>query len=211
VDLVEQWHDVLQLLSLPDTPQVLVAAPDDEEAVLAALQRARPSARVVVLSIGGRSTPARGLAPRLPATPSAMESGIAESSIDLALLDHVIDDIVLEAVARREGIGDEDHRGEYAPKARAVRAYWRSGDLERVAIPELTDLVGACVRALRPSARMVFSHRVVGDDLSGQPMDLYTDYLALARRWLLSAGLRLREAPLDGLDPHWWMCLERAP
>jgi hypothetical protein len=210
VDLVEQWHHVLQLLNLPDTPQVLVAAPDREDAVLAALHRARPSAKVVVLDVGGaRDTRTGAVAQRVRATGPAMGSLIAADSIDLALLDHAIDDVVLEAVARHEGMKDEGHRGEYAPKARAVRAYWRSGDLERVALPELAELVSACARALRPSGCIVFSHRVMGEDLLGQPMDLYTDYLALTRRWLLSAGLRLREASLDGLDPHWWMCLER--
>ncbi|MFB3880361.1 MAG: hypothetical protein ACE149_03810 [Armatimonadota bacterium] len=188
--VADQWHRVLGLVRLPDEPRVLLASPDNEAEVLTAVSRLWPRARLTTVSVGER----------LPADSSAL---------DLALFDHALDDIVLEAVARAEGISDGDRRGEHAPRVRAIRAYWRSGELERVARPALAKLVAACERALRPGALIIFSHRVAGADLPGQPMDFYTDCLALARRWLSSAGLPLEEIQLDTLDPHWWLSLRK--
>lgn len=214
--VIEQWLRVLGRLGLPDDPHVLLSSPDDEADVLTALSRVRPGARVVLLDIAWRPQSAPGdvggsAAPRLSAAAFANGQGIAAGSLDAALFDHALDDIIVDAVARRERIEYEGHRGECAPTARAVRAYWRSGELEAVARPALIQLVASCATALKRAAPLVFCHRVASLDLPGQPMDLYTDYLALARSWVLSSDLGFREAPLDGFDPHWWMRLERAP
>jgi hypothetical protein len=216
VTIIEQWLNVLGRLGLADDPHVLVSSPDDEDDVLTALSRARPGARVVLLDIGSRpQSPSSDIREfglhRIGAAAFANRQGIAASSLDAALFDHALDDIIVDAVARREGIEQEEHRGEHAAKARAVRAYWRSGELERVARPALIQLVAACANALKRAAPLVFCHRVASADLPGQPMDLYTDYLALARSWVLSSDLGFREVALDGFDPHWWMRLERAP
>ena len=213
--VTDQWHRVLGLVRLPDEPHILLASPDNEAEVLVALSRRWPRAHVLALEIGGRGEPSEspeGIAVQQRVSADAVADWRAkgDAGLDLVLFDHALDDIVLEAVARSEGTVEGDRRGEHAPMVRAVRAYWRSGELERVARPALARLVGVCERALSPGALIVFSHRVAAADLPGQPMDLYTDHLALARRWLTSSGLPLEEVRLDALDPHWWMCLRRA-
>jgi len=213
--VTDQWHRVLGLVRLPDEPRILLASPDNEAQVLVALSRRWPRAHVLALEVGGRGGPSQspeGIAVQQCVSAEAVADWRAECNVglDLVMFDHALDDIVLEAVARSEGIVEGDRRGEHAPMVRAVRAYWRSGELERVARPALARLVGVCERAMRPGAMIVFSHRVAGVDLPGQPMDFYTDCLALARRWLTSSGLLLEEVRLDALDPHWWMCLGRA-
>ena len=213
MSLSAEWPRLLHLLSLPAEPAVLVAAPDSDD-VMQALADARPRARVTLLDVTPepRPAPAAPVAHRIPLIPGS-DLDLAEGSFDLALLDHAIDDIVVEAVAHHDGIHLDPHgdRGEYSPRARAVRAYWRSGDLEAVAAPALVRVVQSCLRALRPSARMIFHHRVVDAHLAGgHPFDLYTDYLPLARRWIAKARIDFREIALDSFDPAWWMCLERA-
>ncbi|MCJ7752876.1 MAG: hypothetical protein MUQ65_17610, partial [Armatimonadetes bacterium] len=149
---------------------------------------------------------------RIPLIPGR-DLDLAERSLDLVVFDHAIDDIVVEAVAHHEGIHTDPHgeRNEYSPRPRAVRAYWRSGDLEAVAAPALVRVVQSCLQALHPSAPMVFHHCVVDTHLvGGHPLDLYTEYLPLARRWITEAGIDLREIALDSFDPAWWMSLERA-
>jgi len=213
VSLSAQWPRLLDLLSLPPEPAVLVAAPDSDD-VMQALADARPRSRVTLLDVTSepRPAPAAPVAHRIPLIPGR-DIGLAEGSLDLAIFDHAIDDIVVEAVAHHDGIHPDPHgdRGEYSPRPRAVRAYWRSGDLEAVAAPALVRVVQSCLRALRPSARMVFHHRVVDAHLvRGHPLDLYTEYLPLTRRWIAEAGIDLREIALDSFDQAWWMCLERA-
>jgi len=213
VSLSAEWSRLLHLLSLPPEPAVLVAAPDSDD-VMQALADARPRARVTLLDVTpeSRPAPAAPVAHRIPLIPGR-DLDLAEGSFDLALLDHAIDDIVVEAVAHHEGIHLDPHgdRGQYSPRPRALRAYWRSGDLEAVAAPALVRVVQSCLRALRPSGRMVFHHHVAEAHLvAGHPFDLYTEYLPLARRWIADAGIDLREIALDSFDQAWWMCLERA-
>ncbi len=206
MDLVEQWDHVLGLAALPDSPLIIAAAPDEEDLLMSAIGRACPGASVTLLGFERQCV---GAPPRrVLADGSAISDAIAPGAVDLVVLDHVIDDVVLEAVARWEGIEGRGHRDERSPRARALRAYWRNGDLERAARSELAGLVAACARCLKPSGLMVLSHRVIAADLPCQPMDLYTDYLALARQWLLADVPGVHESPLDGFDPHWWMCLE---
>ena len=217
--LSAEWSRLLDLLSLPMEASVLVAAPDSDERLLRVLADVRPRARVSLLDIApglpadspADSSPFPSVVRRIAPIPGG-ELDLPEDSFDLAVFEHAIDDIVVEAVAHHEGIESQarGEGGEYSPRSRAVRAYWRSGDLEAVAAPALVRVVELGLRALRPSARMVFHHRVVDAHLvAGHPLDLYTEYLPLTRRWIAEAGLRLREVALDSFDPTWWMCLER--
>ncbi len=219
MSLSADWARVLETLDLPPEPAVLAASPDGGDDLLRALTQVRPKVRVVALDLRpseeqsphGPSTP--GIITRAAALPGS-DPDLPEDTFDLAVFDHAIDDIVIEAVTRCEGIesdGRED-RGQYSPRPRALRAYWRSGDLEAAAAPELLRLLRSCLRGLRASARILFHHHVVEAHLqAGHPLDLSTEYLPLARRWIAQAGLHLREIPLDSFHPNWWMCLERCP
>lgn len=208
-----EWTRLLDLLNLPAEPAALVAAPDGDT-VLQALAGLRPRVQLTLLDLtpDPRPAPVASVARRLPLLPSR-DLHLPESSLDLAIFDHAIDDIVVEAIADHDGIPPDapGDRGEYSPRPRAVRAYWRSGDLDTIAAPALLRIVRSCLLALRPSAPMLFHHRVVDAHLTGgHPLELYAEYLSLARRWIADAGLELREVPLDSFDPAWWMCLKRA-
>lgn len=200
------------MLDLPERPEVLVAAPQGEASVVQALMALRPSARATAVDVsppegGGkeRHSPIQAVAL------SDLAAVVRPGTVDAALFDHAIDDIVIEALSRHEELGPRDAAaGEYSPWARAVRAYWRAGDLEEVAAPFFVSLMEGCQPLLRRSAKIVHHHRVLGADLvAGQPMDLYTQYIELARGWIRHSPLRLREIALDSLDPQWWLCLER--
>jgi len=203
----DEWIRVLETLSLPPEPSVLVLAPDAERELLQAIQRVRARAAIAVLataSIPGAAARPFDVAPTGDLGPSL-------ETVDLVACDHAIDDIVVEAVARHEGLPPEKPGGgEYAPRPRAVRAYWRSGDLEAVAAPAFVEAVRSFAGALRPSGCIVFHHEVRDAHLTdGHPLDLYAEYLALARRWLAASDLQLTEVTLDTLSPTWWMCLRK--
>jgi hypothetical protein len=197
---------VLKLLSLPPEPSILIGAPDTEDALLGLVWGRYPGAACSALDV-------RGAAPGDWQTASKRidSDGLQDLGhvFDLVLFDHAIDDIVVEAVSRSEGLGSGGAtQGEYAPRPRAVRAYWRAGELESVAAPEFLSRMQACARALRPNGQIILHHRVEEAHLrEGQPMDLYTEYVPLARRWLREGKVGLREASLDSLDPQWWLCL----
>ncbi|MBN1458112.1 MAG: hypothetical protein JXA57_01155 [Armatimonadetes bacterium] len=202
----DQWAHVLQLLRLPAEPSILIVAPDTEDALLGLVRRHYPEARCSVLELPGLDA----------STSSSVHTRVeltrlhgSEHMFDVALFDHALDDIVMGGVARNEGISRTDTGlGEYAPGPRAIRAYWRSGELEAVAAPELVSTIGACAQALRPGGHLILHHRVENAHLTqGQPMDLYTEYVPLARTWLRHGKLDLTEVSLDSLDPQWWLCL----
>lgn len=201
-----QWARVLGLLRLPPEPSVLIVAPDTEDALIELVRRHHPNAKCSVLELPCAD----------PAPPSDERTRLDAAHLtrlgqvfDVALFDHVLDDIVAEAVARSEGIDSGDATlGEYAPRPRALRAYWRSGELEGVAAPELVSIVEACSQALRRDGHLILHHRVENAHLTqGHPMDLYAEYVPLARGWLRNSEIGLREISLDSLDPQWWLCL----
>ena len=212
--LAADWRPVLQLLGLPHAPRVLAAAPHGSKDLADVIRSVRPRARIVVVDIGAERT---GVGERytVPAERVALEqlrTSLAADSLDLIVFEHAMDDIVLEAVARHEDLGpDEEEPGEYSPRPRALRAYWRSGDLEEVAAPFFVDVLADCRGVLASSGRIVLHHRIVDADLvTGQPMEVYAEYIQLARRWIADSAVELREVPVDSLHPQWWLCLERA-
>ncbi len=196
---MSHWYRALEPLNLPERPRILLAAPHGDTHVVAPLLELRPLAEVIPLRI------ARQQEDRACPVPAG------ENSIDAALFDHAVDDMVIEALCHHEGMDlPEAAGGEYSPWVRALRVYWRAGDLEEVTAPVFVAVLQSCQRALRSPGKIVFHHRVFGADLgAGQPMDLYTEYIALARKWVRDSSLRLREVALDRLDPQWWLCLER--
>jgi hypothetical protein len=199
------------MLDLPERPEVLVAAPQGDASVVQALMALRPSARATAFEVVPREGRGKRRHNAIPAvTLRDLAAVVRTGTVDAALFDHAIDDIVIEALSRHEELEPRDAAsGEYSPWARAVRAYWRAGDLEEVAAPFFVSLMESWQPLLRTSAKIVHHHRVLGADLvAGQPMDLYTQYIELARRWIRYSPLRLREIALDSLDPHWWLCLE---
>jgi hypothetical protein len=210
--MVPDWHRVLQAVDLPERAVTLVTAPHGEASVAAALTQLRPSAQTTTLCIApGKRFGKAGVLSHRTVTAEQLPSVLGEASVDASLFDHALDDVVVEALAHQEGFRSyESGEGEYAPWARALRAYWRSGDLEEVAAPFFLGLMAACLRVLRPSAPIILHHRVLDADLlAGQPMDLYTEYVQLARRWVKGSTLGVHEMPLDSLDPQWWLCLQR--
>ncbi len=212
--LVADWRPVLRLLRLPRAPRVLVAAPHSPEDVADAIRSVRRRARIFVVDVGAERGGV-GERHRVPAKCLALEklrTSLAADSLDLIVFEHAMDDIVLEAVARHEGLGpDEEEPGEYSPRPRALRAYWRSGDLERIAVPFFIDLLAECQNLLASSGRIVFHHQIRDADLvTGQPMEVYAEYIRLARRWIADSAVQLREVPVDSLHPQWWLCLRRA-
>ncbi len=203
---------MLDVLDLPEHPAVLVSAPEGDVSVVQALMALRPQAQVTAVEVVSRE--GRGTEPHSAIQAVALRdvaTAVRPGTVDAALFDHALDDIVIEALSRHERLGPRDPAaGEYSAWARAVRAYWRTGDLEEVAAPFFVSLMEGCQPLLRASAKIVHHHRVLGADLvAGQPMDLYTQYIELARQWIRLSPLRLREIVLDSLDPQWWLCLER--
>jgi len=202
----EQWARVLELLQLPAEPSILVVAPDTEDALVGLVRQHYPAAKCSVLGLHELdATALTGAHSRL----GLADLGGSEDMFDVALFDHALDDIVVTAIARNEGIIPSDTElGEYGSRARAVRAYWRSGELETVAAPEVVSVIETCSQAVRRGGQLILHHRIENPHLTqGQPMDLYTEYVPLARRWLRHAQVDLTEISLDSLEPQWWLCL----
>jgi len=204
VDSDSVWSGVLDALRLPSPSAVLDVVAREDDALARALSHRDPTATVIALDIGAA---ARGGRP----PDSLLREQLEVGTFHLIALRHVIDDIVESAIAEHEGMaldrGDDDARSDIM---RSLRAYARSDDLEEIALPRLIEVVDACAAALHPNGNLLLTHEVLDSDLRlGHPLELYADYVPLARRWLAEAGLPLEEISLDGVEPHWWLCLQR--
>ncbi len=197
------WATVVAALALPSGSSILDIAPRGDDSVARALAARDPAAAITSLD-----TSAAAAASLL----TLIESRLSPQAFDLISFHHTIDDIAAAAIAERERISPGGNPTDAeSDLLRALRAYWRSGDFDRVVAPRFTETAAACLHALRPSGRMLFAHQVLDSDLlHGHPLEIYADYIPLARRWLAGAALPIREIALDGLDPQWWLCLQRA-
>jgi hypothetical protein len=209
------WRRLLEAIRLPPEAYVLAIGSRAPDPLAAALADDRPDAQYVALSLGGEAMSApepiiAGLTVTQRAAVRSLEDICAHLKSDhfhlIAFL-HALDDMVQMAVARHEvGLTPDETEA----VLRAVRAYWRSGDLERIAVPSLLEVIEACRTSLRPGGHLAFSHEVLDLDLrQGHPLELYAEYVVRARSWISAAGLPLREIEVAGLDPQWWICLQR--
>ncbi|MDH4179592.1 MAG: hypothetical protein OEV33_03705 [Armatimonadota bacterium] len=204
MDSKSTWADVIDALQLPSGCSVLEVVARGDDSLARALYHRNPTAALITLDMRAADNTGRPLA-------ALLCEQFDPGAFHLIALRHIIADIVESAVAEQEGITPDSSAGEAQPAVmRALRAYWRSGDLENTVVPRFLDIVDACRSALRPQGRILLAHQVLDSDLRlGHPLELYADYIPLARRWLAEAALPLREIPLDGFDPHWWLCLQR--
>ncbi|MCJ7821518.1 MAG: hypothetical protein MUQ26_00290 [Armatimonadetes bacterium] len=198
------WPGVLDALRLPSSCWVLDVGAREDDALSRALSHRDPAATVLTLDIG---LAAQGGRP----PDSLLREQLDAGTFHLIALRHVIDDIVESAIAEHEGVAldraADDARSDIM---RSLRAYSRSGDLEEIALPRLIEVMDACAGALHPNGNLLLTHEVLDSDLRlGHPLELYADYIPLAREWLAELGLPLEEIPLDGVEPHWWLCLRR--
>jgi hypothetical protein len=205
VDSDSVWPGVLEALRLPSPCSVLDVVAREDVEFARALSHRDPTASVVTLDIG--ATARAGRPPD-----SLLREQLEAGTFHLIALRHVIDDIVESAIAEHEGMAldraADDARSDIM---RSLRAYWRSDDLEEIALPRLIEVVDACAAALHPNGSLLLTHEVLDPDLLlGHPLELYADYIPLAREWLAASGLPLHEISLDGFEPHWWLCLQRA-
>lgn len=197
------WPTVVAALTLPPRSSILDVSPRGDDSVARALAARDPAAAITSLDTSTASA---------TSLLTLIENCLSPQAFDLISFHHTIDDIAAAAIAERERIPPgADPTDAQSDLLRALRAYWRSGDFERVVAPRFTEIAVACLHALRPSGRILFAHEVLDSDLlHGHPLEIYTDYIPLARRWLAGAALPIREIALDGMDSHWWLCLQRA-
>ena len=218
MDSTSSWIRIFEVLGLSSEPLVLAVAPRGSGAIAEALSRVAPHAHITALHVTPchPDDPVRARDLPLPveqiaATAPDLPTRLSVHAFDLALFDHAIDDIICAAIAAKEGIAPGPGRAARDPQPvmRALRAYWRTGELHEIAASAVTELLEVCRVALRPRGRLILTHQVFDSDLRlGQPLELYADYIPLARKWISEAGLPLRELALDGLDPQWSLCLE---
>ena len=208
MDHTSAWERVLDFMRLPERPRLQEVVFGADLTVARALAQVRPGAYYtpLVMSADGGSARVEALA-GMPLEVS-LEGG--PEPFDVIALHHGVDDLIESAVAEAEGIGGSPTDSEQMRNrvVRALRAYHRLGELEDTARPHFLRALTGLSRTLSHGGRLVMSHHVLESDLMlGHPLDAYTDYLTMARRWVSEAGLPLQEVSADGLPGQWWLCL----
>ena len=211
MDDTSAWECVLDFMRLPERPRVQEVVFSADLTVPRALAQVRPGAYYTALVMRAADDSAR--AQELAGMPLELGPEGGPESFDLIALHHAVGELIESAVAEAEGIGGftpdpEQVRGQVV---RALRAYHRSGELEDAARPRFLRALTGLSRTLSRAGRIVMSHHVLESDLMlGHPLDAYTDYLTMARRWVSEAGLPFQEVSADGLPRQWWLCLALA-
>ena len=141
-------------------------------------------------------------------------SRLASASFDVACFHHAINDLLQTAVSEPRGMDTRsvDWWASERTMIQWLAEDWRAGSLHRHARPALMDAVRFAADLVKPGGFLLFDHWAwLGNrDQEWFPWELFCDMIPLARRWIQEDRLPLVERPLPGLDPQWWMCLQRA-
>jgi hypothetical protein len=138
VDSKSTWADVIDALQLPSGCSVLEVVARGDDSFARALYHRNSTAALITLDMRAADNTGRPLA-------ALLRRQFDPGAFHLIALRHIIGDIVQSAVAEQEGITPDSGAGEAQPAVmRALRAYWRSGDLENTVVPRFLDIVDAC-------------------------------------------------------------------
>jgi len=216
---VADWKGVMDHAHLnPDALVVEVASGASDPVPAAASLAVGPSCRYISANLNKHLTNGlRRALQRLPITWDIIEDDAAHlgqyirpSSADLIAFHHAVNDVLQTIIFGLEGrdtvIPDW---GDVLPDmVRLTGKWWTDGRLESTARPEFMKLIAVCTELLRPGGIAAFTHHMYEVDISlGYPMDLYSRFIPLARRWILAEPLPLKEVMIEGYDPDWWLFL----
>lgn len=218
--LAVQWLDAFELLGLPPGLRVFEpCAGGSEPALLAAEIHSAGAADYATINLN------RPLAAELRAKAVKVRSSVriiedeaqnaaallSPASYDVACFHHAVNDILQTAVAEPRGM--DTRTVDWWPSERRM-IEWLAEDaaahrLHERAQPALLAAVDQAIRLLRPGGVLLFDHWTweAHRDLDWFPWPLFCDLIPMARRWVADAGFPVREQPLPGRDPQWWMCL----
>ena len=136
---------------------------------------------------------------------------LAPRSFDVACFHHAVNDILQTVVSEPRGM-DTTQIDWFQSERQMIE--WLAEDagacrLEERGKPEFLQIVESAVRMARPGGHLIFDHwnwrKFIGVDWF--PWELFYNLIPLARRWISESGLPLKEVPLAGVDPQWWMIL----
>jgi len=136
-------------------------------------------------------------------------------SVDVACFHHAVNDILQTAVSEPRGMNTADI--DWFPNERQMIEWLaedaRAGRLEQCGRPELMQIVCDAVRLIRPGGYLLFDHfnwcRFTG--VPWFPWDLFYNLMPMTRQWITASNLPLSEVCLEGIDPQWWLILQKVP
>jgi hypothetical protein len=135
-----------------------------------------------------------------------------EAIFDAAIFQHAVNDILQGIVA--EQIGIDTAKNDWFAILPAMIAEMakrhRDGTLEATAKPEFLHLMEAVTKTVKPGGILFFTHWEYEDDLAmGYPPELYSNFIALARKWITDANLPLTEVHMTGFDAAYRLILRK--
>ncbi|MGQ9523422.1 MAG: hypothetical protein ACUVTZ_01150 [Armatimonadota bacterium] len=216
---VADWKGVMDQARLGfGTTVVEVASGASDPVPAAAAIAVGPSAHYVSANLNKRLTNGlRRSLQRLPITWQIVEDDAAHlnqhvppGTADLVAFHHAVNDVVQTIIFSLEGRDTvEPDWGEVLPDmVRLTAQWWADGRLESLVRPEFMKLIAVCTELLRPGGVAAFTHHMYEVDISlGYPMELYSQFIPLARRWMSDGTLPLREVQFEGYDAGWWLFL----
>lgn len=218
---VADWKGVMDHAGLPPEALVVEVASGASDPVPAAASiSVGASCRYVSANLNKRLTNGlRRALQRLPIAWSIVEDDavrlrhyVSPGSVDLVAFHHAVNDVIQTIIFTAEGrdTADADWGDVLPDMVRLTAQWWSDGRLESEARPEFMKLIAVCTELLKPGGVAAFTHHMYEVDISlGYPMELYSGFVALARRWIQSATLPLREVTMSGYDPDWWLFFVR--
>jgi len=219
--LAVQWLSVFEELELPRRLSVYEPCAGGSEPVLLALEIYSDGAgeyttvnlnRILAGQLRGKIGKLRSRVRIIEDNATTGGDWLPERSVDVACFHHAVNDLLQTAVAEPRGM---DTRAiEWWSNERQMIEWLaeehRACQLGERAQPALLAAVRYAVERVRPGGWLLFDHWTWDGHREQEwfPWQLFCDLIPLARRWIEEAGLPLRERPLPGLEPRWWMALQ---
>lgn len=216
-----RWAAALRAAGLHEPISLLEIAPGCNGTVLEALEAFNhPETSYTALDANIQLTCTyRNLAADVPTRFSIIEGDarrvcdyVQKESFDAVALEHAINDMILEIIAKKHGIDTVGRSwGEIHPDMTAlVREEIERGTLEKSVRSELVGILASCVSALKSRGCLIASHFM--QYYNANDGDRYYNYwenlIPTIRQWVNEARIGT-EIYIDRFDRQWWMFIQK--
>ncbi|MFW5998907.1 MAG: hypothetical protein ACOC4G_01870 [Bacillota bacterium] len=134
------------------------------------------------------------------------------SIFDITAFQHAINDMIQTIAAQKSGIDtvNNDWFDILPDMVKIVTGYYKNNTLKDNIYNEFMEQIKVCTKLLKKGGCLVFNTHVFQMDLdAGYPLDLYSNFVKIARKWINESSLNLKEVELKGFEKKWWLILEK--
>ena len=141
-----------------------------------------------------------------------LENYFDDNNFDLTAFQHAINDMIQTIIAQEMDLDtiNNDWFDILPEMVQGVTKHYQEGTLREVAYEDFIKQIQVCTNLLKKGGILAFNTHVFQMDLDcGYLLELYSNFVEIARVWISTSDLELQEVNIEGFDKKWWLFLKK--